>query len=77
MRSLIGTQYIVTKSTEVPDAVFDQVKRDATQRALWAWNDIMVAFKEIGYDPTQNEKERIINSIAIKKATSMLQKMGY
>jgi len=73
---------LVTKNTNLPatdelnlaftDELLNSVREQATQQANWSWADIMVAFKEVGYDPSVNEKERIINSLIIKKAKSIL-----
>lgn len=61
----------------IPENLLRQIEMEARQRAEWSWVDIMIAFKEIGYDPTINEKERIINELSIKKARGMLRKAGY
>lgn len=50
----------------------DQLNPTATEsKALqyteWTWYDIAVALREIGYDPTPNEKERICRAIFNKK----------
>ena len=46
----------------------------AMKQANWAWTDIIVAFSEIGVDPSQNEKERIMKKLFVKKIKGVLWK---
>lgn len=53
----IATQSLTPSPTE----------QKALQYTEWTWYDIAVALREIGYDPTPNEKERICRAIFNKK----------
>ena len=66
-----------TQVRQAPDQLLEDIRVQAINRAEWSWKDIMVAFNEIGYDPSQNEKDRIMNQLITKKATAMLRKAGY
>jgi hypothetical protein len=46
----------------------------ARQRAKWLWSDIMVGFKEVGYDPTSNEKQRILECYSLRNLKCYLKR---
>ena len=66
-----NVQLINYVSKIVTSDVNASIAGKARQQAEWAWTDVMIAFREIGYDPTQNEKERILHQLSVKKATSL------
>lgn len=47
---------------------------EAQNRATWAWADVMIGFNEVGYDPSTNEKERILKRLVRKKLIGLLNK---
>lgn len=50
-----------------------QLMSVAKQHSEWAWSDVMVGFREVGYDPTINESDRIKNQLYIKKLKSLIK----
>ena len=47
---------------------YDQADIDqAIKFTTWSWFDVMTAFREIGYDPTEAEEQRIKRALFTKK----------
>lgn len=46
----------------------------AMNQTNWAWYDVMVGMREIGYQPNSDEEERIKRSLFKKKLKSLLEK---
>lgn len=45
----------------------------ATTYTLWSWYDVMIAFREIGYQPTEVEEQRIKRALFTKKIKHLLK----
>jgi len=63
-KDLILTETVIT-------AMRDTYTKEDIDKALnftlWSWYDVMTAFREIGYEPTQAEEERIKKALFTKK----------
>lgn len=46
----------------------------AVKYAEFAWYDVMIGFKEIGYDPSSQEKQRIMESLFKSKIKNLMKK---
>lgn len=57
------TEKISTINMPYPHEAIDK----ATTFTLWSWYDVMTAFREIGYDPTEAEEQRIKRALFTKK----------
>jgi len=65
----IGQSVVVISGGSISHAnniqgISNEIARQAVKYTEYAWNDIMLGFREIGYDPTQNEKEALEKRIA-------------
>ncbi len=53
------------------------IDRELLERAekftLWSWYDIMTAFREIGYQPTEAEELRIKRALFTKKLKHIIK----
>jgi len=45
----------------------------AEKYTIWSWYDVMTAFYEIGYQPTELEEERIKKSLFLKKLKHLIK----
>ncbi|RLG28242.1 hypothetical protein DRO03_10295 [Methanosarcinales archaeon] len=63
--------------TAVTNIVNPHHSEEAIEKAmtftLWSWYDVMTAFREVGYDPTEEEEQRIKRALFTKKLKHILK----
>lgn len=67
--TIVNVQYNLSHIVETTS---QSVVNDCMKKAEWSWNDVMVGFREIGYDPSENEKQRILKNLFEKKLKAAL-----
>lgn len=59
-------------STAVETATTREIEQ-ALKYTEWSWYDVMTAFREIGYEPTQAEELRIKRALFTKKYNHLMK----
>jgi len=67
--SLFTDEMIELKGRQIPREAIGQ----AEKFTIWSWYDIMTAFREIGYQPTEAEELRIKRALFTKKLKHIIK----
>lgn len=60
--------------THIAETTTQSTVNTALKQTEWTWNDIMIGFNEVGYQPSPDEKERICKRVFNKKFEYLLKK---
>jgi len=62
---------------DLPETVVQTATTKEIEQALkyteWSWYDVMTAFREVGYDPTPTEEQRIKRALFTKKYNHLMK----